>query len=513
MRDRILVHLPRSALQAGIGAAILIAACAAKAPAAEPAKFDLNVAAIQGWNSGEPEMALDLRNPKDIVIISTGNAQWIPVTEMIVGNTLRCTLSVSHDGGRTWDSSQNAPLYNEYDTGADKSVNIQVCGDPVAAAGPDGTLYVGGTVWHSYRRSPPAPGVKSNWVHMAGDNQNYYSNFDGVHVRGITFIRSADGGRSWSTPISNNWDAAKMRARGMHVPDDLMGPNDRPFLRVDQSNGAIVVSTTSHVPERYLAVSHDKGDSWSEVQRIGSDQYPEGGGSFIEVAHGLVAAAYIAKSAPKANCPCLVFEISSDDGRSWVRHVVLEKFAAGEHDPFIASDSSKKGPFALMVVKKPLQNLEVRVTNDSGATWSGPVILGDNPKPHRLNRPWITYSPSGVLGVLWRLSYLEASQQPATDSKDPLAALNASRSHPQDVFTAISRDGGKSFSDPIQINSVTAPRHDAVPGTFPMDDFSFVAVGKDYLYGAWGQANDDKPYAVTQTWFGRVSLSAYQGGQ
>ena len=93
-----------------------------------------------------------------------------------------------------------------------------------------------------------------------------------------------------------------------------VNPYDRPWMVVDQTTGAVYVSTTGH-PERYVAVSHDKARTWGRVEALDCEEtpapdpdhnvtcntYPESGDGNIAAAFGVLAAGYI--SAPHLAIP------------------------------------------------------------------------------------------------------------------------------------------------------------------------------------------------------------------
>jgi hypothetical protein len=54
----------------------------------------------------------------------------------------------------------------------------------------------------------------------------------------------------------------------------------------------------------------------------------------------------------------------------------------------------------------------------------------------------------------------------------------------QNVFAAISRDNGKTFSRAVQLNSAPSPPPD--PTQLAEDDVGWVSLTTKYVYGAWG---------------------------
>ena len=90
----------------------------------------------------------------------------------------------------------------------------------------------------------------------------------------------------------------------------------------------------------------------------------------------------------------------------------------------MSADTSKQGRFAVMQPISGGRQLAVFATEDSGKTWTGPVIAGETAGAS-INKPWIAFGPKGDLAVMWR-------------------ALNPNGSY--EVWAAASKDGGKTWS-------------------------------------------------------------------
>src|SRR5262249_35504617 len=152
------------------------------------------------------------------------------------------------DRGQTW---QQNPLPITDST----FVN---CGDGIAAAGPDGTLYAGGGAFRFV--FDPQLGLL----------------LDGH----LAVIRSTDGGTTWSAPVDvyGTETEAELIARGYHPAPvtDLGSPFDRGWLVVDQSTDTLYISGSGH-PQRYVVASHDQGRTWGTVYAVDSNDYPEAG--------------------------------------------------------------------------------------------------------------------------------------------------------------------------------------------------------------------------------------------
>jgi hypothetical protein len=443
-------------------------------------------------------------------------------------------LQVSNDGGKTWTADR--PLHtkgysegpNQYliahgfPTATGFTLATNGVGDPIEASGPDGSIYAGGVLAHTTNPGPPP------------------FNFT-VPQGAIAVARSTNGGRTFG-PVSgvlSDQELEGMVGRGMNpkgFPAFGVNPFDRPWMTVDQSNGAVFVSTTAH-PQRYVVASRNKGRTWEKIEALDCDEmtppdanhtvtcatYPESGDGNIAAAHGVLAAVYTASAAPGSTCTCAVFETSADAGAHWNRHVVAASVPAGS-GIWVAADPSRKGRFAVLLLpanhvsggfgglpesKNVPQNVEVMTTGDSGSTWSTPTTLGNESVEHITNRPWIAYGPTGVLAVLWRNAYA------------PYDATSFLTPGTQNVFAAVSRNNGSSYSAPVQLNSAPSPPAD--PTQLAEDDVSWVVVTPQYVYGAWGDwrattknpiaAGSSPPSGELNSWIARVPINSFRAQQ
>jgi hypothetical protein len=414
---------------------------------------------------GEPEIGV---NPvKTSQLFTFWTTFQIP---LVIGGTPppdACGGLVSVDGGRHWHRVK-VPVNSIPDRNG--------CGDAAVATGPDGTLYAGGI-------TPTFTAQASGGITVGGQ---------GIVVHGEDVIsRSTDWGRTWSHPVETmGSDGArfalnkdKQAAGG--APVDTF---DRPFLAVDQSDGTVYASGVNLFTDRarFVTASTNKARSFGLIYAIDSTDYPHStkAGGTIAAAHGMLAVAYQATQAPGATCPCVIFETSTDHGSTFTRHVVPLVNAASSPGPFLTADPSTKGRFALTVLDATGTQEQVYVTSDSGATWQGPTLVGEAPANQRF-KPWISYSPSGKLALVWRTKYNDGSY---------------------DVWAAVGTDGGQNgvvFSAPVRVSSKAG----AYPaGYYGGDDFSFVIADNKYVHVGWG----DSRSGATQDWYARIPLTAFK---
>jgi hypothetical protein len=123
-------------------------------------------------------------------------------------------------------------------------------------------------------------------------------------------------------------------------------------------------------------------------------------------------------------------------------------------------------------------HLLVYRTADGGHTWQGPAIVGV--QGTSVVKPWLAYSPTGVLGLGWRATYPDNSYA---------------------FFGAVSTDHGRTLTRAIQISRTHSPQ--AQPYYVAGDDTSTIAVTKTHLYGAWG---DWRGGGLENVWWGGFPL-------
>ena len=265
---------------------------------------------------------------------------------------------------------------------------------------------------------------------------------------GVTVTSTSDEGRSFTAPVEpiSSEDLPGLFARGLTPSNSgFANPYDRPWLRVDLSSGDVYIAASGH-PQYYVTVSHDEGQTWSRLEALDCDE----------------------TTPPSAHEVCGAYPAIT--GAHWQRHVVASGLPAASSVQ-VAANARDRNKFAVSIVPSSRAALLVYATRNFGASWSNPVSLGDLAVPHRLNRPWIAYSPQGRLGVFWRTAY-------------PPFQPSALQSGTQDVFVALSKNDGRTFASPVKINVAPSPPPD--PSQIVQDDTSFVALSEHAIYAAWG---------------------------
>ena len=443
---------------------------------------------------GEPQIAVNPRNPKNIVITSMANLHAVGtvipappqgrggrgggagagdansptgVFYRTPGATI-CQAAVTMDGGFNWKIVELPLTHDQY---------IR-CSDVIAAAGPDGTFYAGGEPL-----SAPMP------IEGGGPG-------DFRRDCWVSYAFSTDGGLTWSPRVEvMGSDSIRNKRFAPGLKPSINGlPTDRPWIEIDQSTGTVFVTARGALEDRpreqqrWVLSSHDKGKSYGLLYAIDTPEYPNRSGmGGIAAGHGVLAASYFADAAPGgAKCPCLIFELSRDEGKTWERHIVPDsaKMSTQGMSLFIVGDDSKAGRYAIMSPSSDSASLLVTMTGDSGKTWTAPTVAGAT-SGATISKPWIHYSPKGDLGVMWR-------------------SIAPDRSYL--VWAALSRDGGKSFSAPLQVSRAASPPPSREKGSFLFgDDLSGMTADADSLHLVWA----DSRSGFLGVWYGHVQMSAF----
>jgi hypothetical protein len=358
----------------------------------------------------------------------------------------------------------------------------------MAAAGPDGTLYVG-----MERFGDP---LQDN-LPVAVDDAS------------IGVSRSTDGGRTWTVAVGTG-----------------AATDGRPWMRVDQKTGYVWVNSGWDSPScpaplpcgRALAYSKDKGQTWIQVNHPptayktapvpvpgavyapGSEPFP--GNEFAVHNNILVTTLPGTSSQPPQFCE-LKLAADGFTGTYPCKDIPGTTGMAGPcmgGVPCISADPTVSGRFAVMM--KSGESFKVFTTEDVGAHWSAPTTVGaprsgddstmGAPFSSVPDKPWFDYGqsatgPTGLLGIMWK-------------SATPDGMI--------DVYSAVSTDNGSTFSRPKKVNRKSFRPEPTEDG--PGDDLSFLAFGagengKPNAYIGWGDTRNGK----VEGWFGRASLAAY----
>lgn len=476
------------------------------APAFKSEEYLLLGNATRG--AGEPMIAVDPTDPRNIVVVAMGSLQRIIVNgKPAIGNaeyhrTANSTinwLAVTHDGGMTWDVKELPIL----------SGKLTRCPDAFADVARDG-VFIAGCEPRETASDPDYWGMSALMV-------------------------SHDKGNTWGPVVQMISDyqlnrfAPGLRPVSGAFPKDSPtriasnSPWDRPFTVIDDSTGVIygvarggsaVVTPQTRRSQAYITASTDGGKSFGTVYSWDSPEYPQSSRGIGETAgHGRVAVAYVAASVPAAentSCPCPVLGISRDHGKTFAYRVlrnlmptgaraaanVAESAAEGGRRggrggpgsgtglTAISMDPTKSGRIAMLKSEGP--RYAVSVSEDFGQTWSPFVVAGTVPDATGFSKPAFEFSRDGVIGLIWRASYSDRSYE---------------------IWAAISKDGGKTFSKSLKISHGRSPASDPYrnSGMFG-DDIQDLSMDRENLHLVWG----DSRAGFLGVWYGRVRMADFE---
>src|SRR5260221_6882634 len=445
---------------------------------------------------GEPEVAVNPKNPNNLVYVATQLAETPNcISNPANPNHANCQnvmtvfgpqpaglitdvpgfspngIFVSFNRGFTWRSVTVPTLPPPCPSPSmctDPTGFLQG-GDPEITAGPNGTFYFGEDVVHfATGFGPPNPGT------IAQD-------------AGIATSVSTDGGLTWSTPVLSGTAA------------------DRPFITTDASTGTVYIesgagplgSGSTANPDspntapagRYLVASSD-GRHWTSPEPLpagvsgpyisaATDEFVTGGGSTITTVCGGQAA-------------CELLETTPNNGATWSHFPVPNSSDSpgGGGGPLVAADPTRPGHITVAFLNRANTSLTVLQTHDGGNTWSTPTSVAENANIHW--KPWMAYGPDGTLGLMWR------------------TWTGAANTSSYNVWAAISFDGGSTFTKPLEVSNGDSPPPNSAL-TFPTfaDDFSNITLDRQDAFIAWA---DWRPGGGTQRqgFISEVKLQAFE---
>ena len=431
--------------------------------------------------AGEPMIAVDPTNPKNIIAVAMGTLTTLPPPppgmnrgQASVPRSTITWLAVTHDGGITWKVGELPILSGTYTRCPDPFADVTKYGQFLAGCEPRETIGSG------YGMSAV----------MASD----------------------DRGDTWSKPADIVSSSPARFAPGLKPYIQGASPYDRPFTYIDDSTNVVygiarggqAVGEKGPRRQSYITASTDGGKSFGTVYPWDSPDYPQlSNGVGATAGLGTVAVVYTAGKAPasaNAVCPCVVFGLSKDMGKTFT-YRVLKNIPPNLPDPQpgqrgggaaagstttllnVSADQTKAGRYALLTYVSGLApEYRVLVTEDYGQTWSAPTSAGKTPGARNFVKPAFEYSRDGILGLMWRAIYPDNTY---------------------DIWSTISRDGGKTFSAPLRVSHEKSPAPSVrAAGN---DDIQDLSMDKEGIHLVWG----DYRSGFMATWYGHVPFSAY----
>jgi hypothetical protein len=460
--------------------------------------------------AGEPMLAVDPVDPRHIIAVAMGNLHLIDGKHTIgnevhhgVANSTINWLGVTHDGGATWAIKEQPILSGKWTR----------CPDAFADVMKDGT-FIAGCEPRETASGPDYYGMSA--LQVSHDHGNTWGPVVQL-ISDYQLTRFAPGLK----PVSGGFPKG--------VPDRVASnsPWDRPFTTIDDSTGVIYAvaqggsayaddAGTQRRSQAYITASTDGGKSFGTVYAWDSSEYVQGSRGVGEAAaFGVVAVTFTASKVPPSEgvtCPCPVWGLSRDRGKTFTYHVLKHLMTPGAPPPSpapapaptapgrggrgggrgpagptpgpISADQTKAGRFAMLKTDGP--RYSVSVSEDYGTTWGPYVTAGTVPDAVNFTKPRFEFSRDGVIGLMWRAVYADGTY---------------------DIWAAISRDSGATYSRPLRVSHAKSPARDAFRdgGGFG-DDIQDLSMDKQTMHVVWG----DSRAGFQGVWYGRVQLSAFE---
>lgn len=455
----------------GANAGAAGAASEGKTPMELPADWT-NVDVTQNTKRrfGAPHVAVNPKDPNNIIVLASSNLGYTKAClppppgsdcEMVAagGNFL---LEQPRGFAKT-DGFMDIGVFVSFDRGKTfKYVDVKNMvppghpevrsrGEGPIAAMPDGSFYIGFNAinW-------------GNWEASDGP-VTFFPN------GGVGVIKSTDGGLTWNwvsysgTPADWPFGGSDPITGTFFVTSGLAG-----LSTIGPRSTGMEDSPEGTIADRWIASTQD-GTTWTDPQTLGgqnSGSHVVSGHSPAAAAHGVLATLFVNSDASACNYfvksggPCVVFQTSTDAGKTWNRHRVPTPagFSAAALSVFVGADPTHKDHFTVALLSESGTDFLVYNTPDAGATWSDGVRVGEDASKTHFS-PYLGYSPNGEVGLMWR-----------TYERDPSNPTASAPIMPYSVWAAVSKDGGKTFSKPLHVSKANSP----APNSDPNDNFSFV---------------------------------------
>jgi len=396
---------------------------------------------------GEPFLTVNPQNPQHFVVC------WMGLN---IGQGITIKTRTTFDGGATWSSVVSLPHAQSDYASADPSLAFDTNGDVVAC-------YI------DYINEPTAGG--------------------------IYFVKSNDGGLSWS-PMTLALDA---------FVDELEYPIDRPWFSINPiTNHYYLTSMSANwsvLPNKtYFAQSADDGATWSDWSYLDAPGFLVG--DLIQIPmvtnatapDGVFHAMYPSYVVSQNFLPGFILASSSDHGETFTYQEALFG-AGGNGEPLaksgyrLAADPSNAQHLAFVFIYSLLGDPDVYLieTTNGGESWSTPQRVNDDPAGNdRLqDLTWAAFDNDGDLAIAWR---------------DRRNAPTSGYATSQEIYGAVKWNGSQDISANFPISSEAAP-YNATLLESSGNDFLSVTMLNDTMSVAWGDVRNNK----LDIWFQRIN--------
>lgn len=397
--------------------------------------FEKQLTFDDGYAEGEPSIAVNPRDPKNIIVTFLANVGYgfygaehghPPTNARDHEQAMQgCDELVTFDGGKTW-KQQQIPLASY---GADPT--RPNCSDTLVLFDQKGVAYIVGS--------------------------NFQFPTFAVGQGDFRLIRSYDGGRTWTQPTVVS-PAALSPGDDPAADQGARFFDDREFMALDASNGYLYVNGTQGRATagaqgniEYLAASHDGGKTWLDAVAVGTASAVQ-----LAAAHGTVLFASPIPAGESRECTtCTDVVISTDGGKTVGRYPT----SIPDRKPYAVADPRRPGHFAI-AASDGVDGVLIYRSDNGGHTWNKSALLR---APGRAaSKLWLDWSPEGVLGIGWRAALPNGDYG---------------------FWGAVSFDDGKTFSS-RRISTKDSPKNTGV--WVAGDDTSAIWLTHDRFYATWG---------------------------
>ncbi len=159
------------------------------------------------------------------------------------------------------------------------------------------------------------------------------------------------------------------------------------------------------------------------------------------------------------------------------------------------------------VLEGSSNSVDAYVTEDAGKTWTKAGTLNGAPST-TMQGLVAAYSPKGALALSWRAMIPLATPAPRAVRggwHDVWKYVDLPQQF--EIWSAISRDGGKTFSAPLRVSTAPSPGVSLRRSLHNLGaDYISVAADSDFVHMTW---YDDRA-GFRATWYGRVPLGDYK---
>jgi len=432
-----------------------LALLAAPSGAADKGTWEQQVTFDTRYAEGEPSIAVNPRNPKNIILTFLANigygfygaeAGHPPTDPRAREQTMQgCDVLVTFDGGKKWKRSQLPMASFEMDPSRPNCSDTLVLFD------------------------------KRGVAHVVGSNFQFPT--FAVGQGDFRLITSRDGGLTWTKPsvvapaaLSPGADPAAWQGARFY--------DDREFMALDASDGTLYVNGTqgritagAQGNIEYLVASRDGGRTWGDALTVGNASAVQ-----LAAAFGTVVFTSPPPLGASRECECTDVVVSTDHGRSVKRYPTLIPGRQGilVGNGSTVADPTTRGQFVIASVQG--ESIVLYKSRDGGKRW-GKVSTIKVPG-RGASKLWLDWSRRGVLGIGWRATNADGGYR---------------------FYGAVSYDDAKSWD----VRMIGRGDSAASEGLWVAgDDTSAIWLTDDRFYGTWG----DWRGGSLHTWWGGFTL-------